>query len=530
MQARLLVASLILGVSLGALWEVEGATDATLEERTSGWDVADAVVRKIRRSGIFQSDQNFVRRVGYVETSFGEDDKTYRPEYYGGIWQVDESYFNATKSVNSTVLDAVKTQWDIDWNLTTWQDLLKPLYSGLGFRLYMEYLSEKQGKQIPGTVELQGTFWVQNYRPNGTAQEYKDAVKRLESDGGNECEPLFDVALILDGSGSIEDNDFEIAKVFISDLVKSFNMEEGATRLSFILFGENAYKIFDFNHNMTTEQIHNTILNVIHPKEYTNTPAGLLMAVDFYKAILPRSGVPQVVITFTDGQHNRGDLPAAVKAVKEANLTSFAIGITAGSTYSELLEIALLDPAGVFMVQDFDALAEFIYNLNSVTCEIPSEPDFGASTSGSLRQGERRYFAFRENDPDHFGLEFNIAADEVKGWYSFTDATPNSAVNDGEIMKGNNVIPFEGEGPISVYVTIEGASSSDDKKTNFTVVAEKMQDPPTTTTTEEPTTTTTQEPTTTTEEPTTEDNAAFQTTVGFVTLIVMSTISVFVAV
>jgi hypothetical protein len=76
----LILALLFVGIVQGV--------DETLEEKTKGFDVVEAVVRKITRSGIFPSDTRFTRRVAFVETFDGEDSKTYRDGYFGGIWQV----------------------------------------------------------------------------------------------------------------------------------------------------------------------------------------------------------------------------------------------------------------------------------------------------------------------------------------------------------------------------------------------------------------------------------------------------------
>jgi len=38
--------------------------------------------------GIFPSDYKFLCRVAWVESKYGQASGTYRPGYYGGIWQV----------------------------------------------------------------------------------------------------------------------------------------------------------------------------------------------------------------------------------------------------------------------------------------------------------------------------------------------------------------------------------------------------------------------------------------------------------
>ena len=50
--------------------------------------VVTEVVNKINNLGVFPNDHKFLCRVAWVESKYGEASGTYRPGYYGGIWQV----------------------------------------------------------------------------------------------------------------------------------------------------------------------------------------------------------------------------------------------------------------------------------------------------------------------------------------------------------------------------------------------------------------------------------------------------------
>ncbi|XP_021949111.1 uncharacterized protein LOC110846614 [Folsomia candida] len=407
--------------------------DETLTPRSKGADVSEAVVRKIQRSGIFPHDQNLLRRLSYVESRDGEDDKTYRPDYFGGIWQLDEVLFNQTKNVPglNTIYQRLDATWNIQWNSVTWADLLVPMYSGLGARLYLHTLS-LSNRPIPGTIDSQAEYWRLNYnRADQNATTYKDLVKRLESDGGV-CEGLMDICIVLDGSRSIGAGAFIRAKGFVADLVQTFSLN--STRVAFVLYSDNAQKIFDFSNTLTPSAMNTTIRNVRYPNGNTNTPAGLLMAVTFFNQATPRPGVPQVVATFTDGNSNRGNLTVAVAAVKTANLTSFAVGIGNEQDIreSELQQIALNDSSRVFRVNDYEALAEFFFQMNKATCEVPQEPEIGDEHNGTLNKNEKRYFKYQIPDA---GFTLNLlTSGQISGWYSYTEQTPNSAVHDGLIL------------------------------------------------------------------------------------------------
>ena len=48
--------------------------------------VVTEVMNKINSLGIFPSDHKFLCRIAWVESKYGEDRRTYRPRYYGGIF------------------------------------------------------------------------------------------------------------------------------------------------------------------------------------------------------------------------------------------------------------------------------------------------------------------------------------------------------------------------------------------------------------------------------------------------------------
>jgi len=68
-------------------------TDRTRIPRQSGSDVVEAVVNLIREACIFPNDKLYLRRLAYVESMDGMEVNTYRPNYYGGIWQVSKLIF-----------------------------------------------------------------------------------------------------------------------------------------------------------------------------------------------------------------------------------------------------------------------------------------------------------------------------------------------------------------------------------------------------------------------------------------------------
>lgn len=73
--------------------------------------------------------------------------------------------------------DQIKAKLGIDWTQTSWQDLEKPLYSGLASRLFLARLSPP----IPTDLSSQAQYWKTHYNTvagSGTVQKFIDDVKQ----------------------------------------------------------------------------------------------------------------------------------------------------------------------------------------------------------------------------------------------------------------------------------------------------------------------------------------------------------------
>lgn len=85
---------------------VLSAVDRTREDRAVGADIVQAVVDIIRENCIYPNDRVFLRRLAYVESIDGKNTNTFRPKYYGGIWQVgiNISYKNPFYQQNNILI------------------------------------------------------------------------------------------------------------------------------------------------------------------------------------------------------------------------------------------------------------------------------------------------------------------------------------------------------------------------------------------------------------------------------------------
>ena len=165
-----------------------GQFDRTREPEAAGIDVVFASVSRIQESELFPDNKRFLRRLAYVESRDGVDINTFRDGYFGGIWQVDEAIFNVTRdTATHTRLEDLYSEilpvFGVDWALTSWDDLLKPLFSALAVSLYLTTINEA----IPaiGDLEGQGQYWLDHFssNPMDTVQLWVDSVNEFELEG-----------------------------------------------------------------------------------------------------------------------------------------------------------------------------------------------------------------------------------------------------------------------------------------------------------------------------------------------------------
>ncbi len=185
MANKKVLVKLIVLVSVFELCVTQGV-DRTLQREASGADVVRAVLKKIE--GVFGRDNQFLRRVAFVESKDGADIDTFRSGYNGGIWQVDEIGFESTQDTNSHPrlrdrYQQIMAEFGIDWSSGEWRDLRIPLYSGLAARLFLLNIPAP----IPCDVTEQAVYWKRYYNTasgEGTEQKFISDVNALNDAEG----------------------------------------------------------------------------------------------------------------------------------------------------------------------------------------------------------------------------------------------------------------------------------------------------------------------------------------------------------
>ncbi len=182
------------------------------------------------------------------------------------------------------------------------------------------------------------------------------------------CYKVNDLSIVLDSSGSIGADNFEIAKQFVERLANAFTVY-APSRLSFITYSDYATNHIYLSHPLSGSSISSVILNNLWEAGGTATDLGIELGT--MELLANSRGVPSNLVVLTDGVSNNpaATILAAQSAI-QSGIRTFAVGITPYVNYQELLEITGYDASRVFTTDNFDELINLLAPLSLKICPI----------------------------------------------------------------------------------------------------------------------------------------------------------------
>ncbi|XP_041830491.1 integrin alpha-M-like [Melanotaenia boesemani] len=209
------------------------------------------------------------------------------------------------------------------------------------------------------------------------------------------CQTQPDIAFLLDGSGSLSEDDFMTMKTFLSKLIESFLGKD--TQFAIAQFGTSCRIHYHFD-QFDTNDWRTQIKNIQHSKGFTFTAGAITNVVDnvFVASRGSRPNAKKILIVITDGDSNDHDkLEGAIEKAKSKGIVRFAVGIGEASTKLEALEelrMIASEPTEnyMFKVENFNALENIRQNLQDKLFSIE-----GSQTSGDSLKMEMSQEGFR---------------------------------------------------------------------------------------------------------------------------------------
>nr|DBA24890.1 TPA: hypothetical protein GDO54_012487 [Pyxicephalus adspersus] len=200
---------------------------------------------------------------------------------------------------------------------------------------------------------------------------------------------LADIYLLIDGSGSIQVEDFKDIRTFLETLVEMFDIGPQKVRVAAVQYSEMYQLEFGIDKEYSKDSLKLALQNMRQLGGGTNTGA----AINFTREIIagPKSSTAQdrpiYLIVLTDGE-SQDSVKEAAEMVRGDNVNVYAIGVKAANQ-TQLLEIAG-DHSRVHYVHNFDSLKGLKNVLAQQICSaevchnVAADIMFLVDSSGSI--------------------------------------------------------------------------------------------------------------------------------------------------
>ena len=393
-----------------------------------------------------RSVEELLRRIAAVESDYGRANHTYRDDYYGGIWQVDEADFGGQLDAILSVIEnhpgACIELLDIYASLG-WEDLRKPLYSGFAAMLKL-FLS---GEQIPNAddVTSQADFWIRYYRNStengitgntggpGETLTRENFTAAANTGCAVPCQSYPDIVFVIDSSGSIGSFHFQQALNFTADLASEFRIGPDFTHIGVITYASSVItsQQIELDRFYDASELSAAIRNIHYTSGGTATGRAIQYATDtlFSTSNGARDdGRSRVGIVLTDGRSG-DDVIGPSNAARNASINLIAIGIGTGINDDELLAIAGSRDQ-VYLVDAFVDLPSFSAFIESTSCLTAVSLDAGNTLLTVVVEDEVRYLSLDATPSDNYTLHINVMNGSVVVYGSLVTAMPGPDVYD----------------------------------------------------------------------------------------------------
>ncbi|XP_071097398.1 collagen alpha-6(VI) chain-like [Haliotis cracherodii] len=346
---------------------VRSQRDRTRENGTYGSDVVEGVMSALRDACIFPDDKLFLRRIAYVESKDGASSKTYRDGYNGGIWQVDETMFNETKTkLGKSFYATVTNKLGIDWSNVTWSDLRKPLYSGLAAAMYL--LGKGAPWLIPSAIDEQEQYWKSHYKPTGTDGTFVPLSKEL--DLGCHKDEQVDLLFLIDTTPNAVFDSSHIT-TFMKNYIQSLHIDHDHAQIAVESYGADPKVDIPLGSYSTKQSLLNAISALTINQGTANLPKALQLASGVFMSNKgSRTNAAKTIILFssTPMQMSYEGILASIK-LKNQGVSIYTVGT--GLNSAALGQIASAPAcAHTYTVADFRRLEALHPYVARTSCRV----------------------------------------------------------------------------------------------------------------------------------------------------------------
>ncbi|KAJ8288247.1 hypothetical protein COCON_G00009060 [Conger conger] len=206
---------------------------------------------------------------------------------------------------------------------------------------------------------------------------YKNLSNMLCGETKPVCDKKADLVILMDGSNSIDPNDFTKMRDFVSKLAGRFRVSQESVRIGIAQFSDKQRGHFYLNQY---DSITNDSIQAIDQITGKQTLIG--GALHFIRQFFQSShgcrinqNVPQNLLVITDGDpHDGTRVEPEARVLRSMNINVLAIGVGNNITMQTLKNIAESDDR-IFTVEQFDVMKKIEERLVETICDPPQKPE-----------------------------------------------------------------------------------------------------------------------------------------------------------
>ena len=177
--------------------------------------------------------------------------------------------------------------------------------------------------------------------------------------------------LVIDSSSSIGNNNFNILKQFLNDLVERYEVGANSTHFGAVRYSTSAAVVVTLGSIKSLNALQTALSTISYISGSTNTAEAIQLAKQQF-IINGRPEVPQIMIILTDGESDDSEATrTAASQSRESGVEIFVVGIGNDVNIDELNDIAT-DASGthVYRVTEFKVLSfdTILSDLSRETC------------------------------------------------------------------------------------------------------------------------------------------------------------------
>ncbi|CAM4516574.1 unnamed protein product, partial [Lepidochelys olivacea] len=173
-----------------------------------------------------------------------------------------------------------------------------------------------------------------------------------------------DIYFLMDGSGSIFPNDFQDMKVFMNELIRTFQVSANGVRFGVVQYASTPQTELVISQYDSVNQV-KVAVRVIHQSGAGTNTGDALRYMKSLFAKATRDNVPKMLIVITDGE-SQDQVTKAAEELRQEGIVIYAIGIRY-AVKKELKDIAGTEER-MFFVNDFDSLKLIKHDIVQDIC------------------------------------------------------------------------------------------------------------------------------------------------------------------